>query len=126
MPESSSTRACLVLCLVWALCVFAAPVQAAEVTVDLRIANGRVPENLRLIKVGQGDLVRLRWSTDRPLQLHLHGYDVEQSVTPTAIAEMVFSARSAGRFPLYIAIPDRRGGHTHEEPPLVTVEVQPR
>ena len=123
MPGRSSMRACLVsLSLMWAL----TPAPAAEVTIDLRIAGGRVPENLRLVKVKQGDLVRLRWNADRPLRLHLHGYDVELGVTPGVTAETVFSARSAGQFPLYIAIPDRRGGHTHEEPPLVTVEVEPR
>jgi hypothetical protein len=111
---------------VWAMCVLAAPAHAAEVMVDLRIASGRVPANLRLIKVKQGDLVRLRWNADRPLRLHLHGYDVELGVTPGVMAETVFSARVAGQFPLYIVTPDRRGGHTHEEPPLVTVEVEPR
>jgi hypothetical protein len=127
MPGNSWTRPSLLpLSLVWALCALATPVQAGEATFDLRIVGGRVPENLRLIKVQQGDLIRLRWTADRPLALHLHGYDIEQPVTAGAVAEMVFSARSAGQFPLYVAIPDRRGGHTHEEPPLVTLEVQPR
>jgi hypothetical protein len=115
-----------VLSLTWIPCFLAAPVQAAELVFDLRVERGRVPEAMRVIRVNQGDLVRLRWSVDRPTALHLHGYDVEQTIAPGAIGEVIFSARSAGQFPLYIAIPDRRGGHSHEEPPLVVLEVQPR
>jgi hypothetical protein len=115
-----------VVTVVSALCALAVPIQAAEVMFDLRVQGGRVAQDLRLIRVKTGDLVRLRLSVDRPLLLHLHGYDVEQSVTPAATGEIVFSARIAGQFPLYIAIPDRRGGHSHEEQALVTIEVRPR
>jgi hypothetical protein len=110
----------------WALCSLAPPAHAAELSFDLRVERGRVPETMRFIRVKQGDLVKLRWSVDRPTALHLHGYDVEQTFTPNVIGEMIFSARVAGRFPLYIATPDRRGGHSHDEQPLVTIEVQPR
>ena len=54
--------------------------QAAELTFDLKIEHGRVPQNMRLIRVKQGDVVKLHWSTDLPLTLHLHGYDIEQMV----------------------------------------------
>ena len=53
---------------------------AAEVTFVLRIENGRVPENMRRIRVKQNDVVKLQWSTDRPHGLHLHGYDIETEV----------------------------------------------
>ena len=112
--------------LMWALCSLAPPAQAAELSFDLRVERGRVPETMRLVRVKQGDLVKLRWSVDRPTALHLHGYDVEQTFKPNVIGEMTFSARVAGQFPLYIATPDRRGGHSHDEQPLVTIEVQPR
>ena len=112
--------------LMWALCSLAPPAQAAELSFDLRVERGRVPETMRLIRVKQGDLVKLRWSVDRPTALHLHGYDVEQTFKPNVIGEMTFSARVAGQFPLYIATRDRRGGHSHDEQPLVTIEVQPR
>jgi hypothetical protein len=126
MLGKSSVRASLVALSLWALCSLALSAHAAEFTFDLRVEGGRVPESMRLIRVNQGDLVRLRWTTDRPLALHLHGYDVEHTVTPGKITEMVFSARFEGRFPLYIAVPDRRGSHSHDERSLVTVEVRPR
>jgi hypothetical protein len=103
----------------------AAAADAAELTFDLRIERGQVPANMRLIRVKQGDVVKLRWTADRPTLLHLHGYDIEMTVEPGAVAEMPFTARATGRFPISVHKPQGGGGHTHE-PPLVHVEVHPR
>ena len=100
-------------------------VSAAEVTFVLRIQNGRVPENMRLIRVKQNDVVRLQWSTDKAINLHLHGYDIEKAVAPGAVTEMAFTARATGRFtvaPHLAAQPG--GGHAHGDA-LVTIEVYP-
>ena len=99
--------------------------RADELTFDLRIERGQLPVNLRRIRVKQNDLVRLRWSTDREIMLHLHGYDIEKKVEPGAVAEMSFTARATGRFPVSVHKPKQDGGHTHD-PPLVHVEVHPR
>ena len=74
---------------------------------------------MRLIRVKQGDAVRLRWSTDRPIALHLHGYDIETKVEPGAVAEMTFTARATGRFPVEEHKPQRRRRPHAWEPPLV-------
>ena len=58
---------------------------AAEVSYALAIANGRVPENMRLIRVKQNDVVKLEWSTDKPISVHLHGYDIEKDVKPGTV-----------------------------------------
>src|SRR6266576_6693983 len=71
-------------------------VQAAELTFDLKIEHGQVAPNMRLIRVKQRDVVKLRWGTDQPLTLHLHGYDIEQKVEARTIAEMKFTARATG------------------------------
>jgi FtsP/CotA-like multicopper oxidase with cupredoxin domain len=99
--------------------------KADEVTFELRIENGRVSANMRLIRVKQGDVVKLRWSTDQTTILHLHGYDIEVKVEPGAMAEMSFTARATGRFPVSVHKPKQGGDHTHD-PPLVHVEVHPR
>ena len=99
--------------------------KAEEVTFDLRVERGRVPANMQLIRVKQGDVVKLRWSTDRTTILHLHGYDIEMKVEPGAMAEMSFTARATGRFPVSVHKPKQGSGHTHD-PPLVHVEVHPR
>jgi hypothetical protein len=93
--------------------------RAAELTFTLPIENGRVPEALRTIRVQQKDVVTLKWSSDRPLTIHLHGYDIEKEVKPGAGAEMKFTARATGRFTV-----ETHGG-SGRGPPLVTVEIYP-
>jgi hypothetical protein len=101
--------------------------KAAELAFALRIENGRVPEDVRIVRVKQGDVVTLRWSVDQPVILHLHGYDIEKRVEPGAAGEMIFTAGATGRFPVHLhAIGARTGSGAHEEAPLVYVEVYPR
>ena len=59
--------------------------RAAEVTFVLAIANGHVPANMRLIRVKQNDVVKLQWSTDKAIPIHLHGYDIEKDLKPGTI-----------------------------------------
>jgi len=99
---------------------------AAELTYDLPIAKGKVPENMRLIRVKQGDVVRLRWSADRPVTVHLHGYDIEKNVKPGAVTDLTFAARATGRFTVHLhPAADAPAGQAHEEAPLVAIEVYP-
>jgi len=101
--------------------------KAAEVSFDLSVANGRIPESMRVIRVTEGDVVRLRWRVDRPIVLHLHGYDIERRVEPGSVAEMTFNARATGRFPLHAHLPGHdAAGRVHDEIPLLYVEVYPR
>ncbi len=105
----------------------ALPATAAEVAFDLKVAHGRVPDNMRLIRVKEGDIVRLRWTTDQPLVLHLHGYDIEKRIGPGAATELTFTAYATGRFPIHVhAQGEHAGDHAHGDAPLVNVEVYPR
>lgn len=98
---------------------------AAEVTYTLAVANGRLPENTRLIRVKQNDVVKLEWSTDKPMTVHLHGYDIEKDIRPGATTEMMFVARATGRFPVEPHLGKTpSGGHAHGDV-LVTIEVYP-
>jgi hypothetical protein len=100
---------------------------AAELTFDLRVERGRLPDAMRLVCVKQGDIVKLRWSTDRPIVLHLHGYNIETKVEPGSVAEMTFTARATGRFPIELHLPNKgSSGHSHGEAPLVRIEVHPK
>jgi len=104
-----------------------AGIAAAELTFDIKIEGGRVPEAMRLIRVTEGDVVKLRWTSDRPLVLHLHGYDIEKRVAPGAVSELVFTAYATGRFPIHLHEQGTgAGGHAHEDLPLAIVEVYPR
>ena len=104
-----------------------APVKAAEVTFSLRIEHGQVPEAMRVIRVNEGDFVRLLVSTDRTVTLHLHGYDIERQAKPGTVTEFAFKAYATGRFPMHLHGPHARSGAgAHEEPPLAYIEVYPR
>ena len=112
----------------FALCLAASIVATpgAEVTYVLRIENGHVPENMRLIRVTQGDVVTLQWSADKPSVVHLHGYDIEKRVVPGMITDLTFTARATGRFPVNLhGTGTETAGHGHEDT-LVTIEVYPR
>jgi hypothetical protein len=121
MSWSRLRRSVVTIALAWTLDGHAV---AAELTFDLHIERGSVPANMRLVRVAQGDMVKLRWTADRATMLHLHGYDIEVTVNPGAVAEMSFTARATGRFPVSVHAPQAGGGHTHE-PPLLHVEVRP-
>ena len=102
-------------------------VAAAELIFDINIERGRVPDTMRLIRVSEGDVVRLRWTSDQPLVLHLHGYDIEKRIAAGAVTELVFTAYATGRFPIHIHEQGAgAGGHAHEDLPLATIEVYPR
>jgi hypothetical protein len=101
--------------------------RAAELTFDIRVENGRVADDKRLIRVKEGDVVRLRWTSDRPLVLHLHGYDIERHIAAGQTAELSFTARATGRFPIHVHAAGERGaGHADEDTPLAVLEVYPR
>jgi plastocyanin len=93
---------------------------AAQVTFDLTVKHGQLPESMRTIKVDEGDEVKLRWSADRTITAHLHGYDIEKRIGPGATVEMTFTANATGRFP--VEIHGAAGG----EAPIAYVEVYPK
>src|ERR1051326_1313482 len=67
---------------------------------ELAIVKGRVDGARETLRVRKGDKVELRWTSDRRIALHLHGYDIETTVTPGTPAAMSFQASIAGRFPV--------------------------
>ena len=120
----SLMRRCTLACLLIGLVVGAG---GAEQVFNIRIENGRAPENMRFVRVKEGDVVKLRWSTDRAVILHLHGYDIERRVEPGQIVEMIFEARVTGRFPVHVHSAGPTSGRPpREESALVYVEVYPR
>ena len=69
------------------------------------------------VSVTEGDRVTLRLTSEEPLEVHLHGYDLEEEVEPGEPAEISFDADLTGRFEI----------EDHEtEAVLGTLVVQPR
>lgn len=124
--RSFITIVALALSLALATSIAATTATAAELSFDLRIERGRVAENMRVIRVKQGDKVKLRFTADQPVILHLHGYDIEKEIKPDAVGEIAFDAYATGRFSIQTHVPKRGStGHAHV-PPLVRIEVHPR
>jgi hypothetical protein len=95
---------------------------AAEQVFALRIEGGEVADDVRSLRVTQGDSVRLRWTADAPTILHLHGYNIEQEVVPGRVTEIRLEAYATGRFPIEVHGSD----HSGHEAPLLFLEVYPR
>ena len=52
------------------------------------------------VSVTEGDQVTLQIISDRPIEVHLHGYDLEEVVGAEEPGELSFEATMTGRFPI--------------------------
>ena len=50
------------------------------------------------VTVYEGDQVNLQITSDRPIEFHLHGYDLTEEVEPGETADLSFEATDTGRF----------------------------
>lgn len=50
------------------------------------------------VTVYEGDQVNLQITSDRPVEFHVHGYDLTEEVEPAEPAEVSFEAINTGRF----------------------------
>jgi len=60
-------------------------------------------------------------TSDQPVHVHLHGYDIESAVAPDHPTSLGFTANATGRFPIEIHSKER-----HKQRALAYIEVQPR
>jgi hypothetical protein len=127
-PHRRATRASgvgtLVVIVLWGASSFPqvcfAQSNPKEKRFEFELTAGRLVAGDKTVRVTKGDTVELRWSSDRAIDLHLHGYDVEVRAAPDAPQVMRFEARATGRFP--VEIHGSSGRHTT----LIYVEVHPR
>jgi hypothetical protein len=76
-----------------------ATAQAAELRrFVITIKNRTVDPAQKLVTVTRGDTIELEFTTDEAAELHLHGYDKQIKVEPSALAVLRFDATIAGRF----------------------------
>ena len=65
---------------------------------DLDIAGGSLDDEHRTLMVDHNDEVVLRITSDQEGSFHLHGYDLEASLTPGETAALAFTANATGKF----------------------------
>jgi len=110
--KGAALRRRLLLFLLLAFVSLSAIARAEERHFDLALKAGALPKNLQTIKVNQGDSVELKWTSDQPIKMHLHGYDMEIAVKPGEPTVTAINARIAGRFSVD-KLADTGGGHHH-------------
>ena len=106
-PKRIACAAGLVI-LTTALAAACGPSDPEEVEIEVSLQDKQlVPQTIR---VSQDDTVTLKVDSDAPGSLHLHGYDIEQTVTPGTVADFVFVADATGRYRIAFH-PAAAGGH---------------
>lgn len=98
-----------------------AKVRAEERVLELSIHGAETSAKPQVLRVHENDQVVLRLTSDRPLHVHLHGYDIERDVGPNHPASLRFTATATGRFPLEI-----HSKQPGRQRPLAYLEVRPR
>ena len=138
-PEDLGTQPWRVRISFWVVVMFSALVLSigcpdpAPQTVDHEVQVFELTIEKRQIAVGgdefrvrQGQQVRIRWLTDEPISIHLHGYDIEASLEPDTPVYWNFEANATGRFPIEVhgsdmteqraPTHDHSDGHDHPSP----------
>jgi len=95
--------------------------QAEERVFELAIHSDAPTAEPAVLTARQNDQVVVRLSSDKPLQIHLHGYDIEKDVVPNVVTPLRFTATATGRFP--IEIHSKGPG---KQRPVAYLEVRPR
>ena len=96
-------------------------VLAEDRVFELAIHDAEPPAKPPVLSVLQNDRVVVRLTSDKPLHVHLHGYDIESDVAPNLVTSLRFTATATGRFPIEIHSSEPR-----KQRPLAYLEVRPR
>ena len=73
-----------------------------DVAFEMDIVGGELTGDESTLTVNQGDTVTIDWTSDLPLLVHLHGYNIEAEVGPGVTAPMNFEAHATGRYDIFI------------------------
>ncbi|MEH6814521.1 MAG: hypothetical protein V7677_18455 [Motiliproteus sp.] len=67
---------------------------------ELHIEHRTLKQGISKIVISHGDWIELRWHSNEPVEIHIHGYDIEQWIGSEAAAVTRFHAHATGRFPI--------------------------
>ena len=93
--------------------------------VDLDLQADDKKHTPKKIQANRGDWVELRWRSDRPVALHLHGYDLEERSEPEPDGRLRFKADIEGRFALENHATENHATAANPEEIVSYVEVYP-
>lgn len=94
-----------------------------DVRIEVKIENRKVVGD-QVIRVTQGQIVEMVWTTDEETQVHIHGYEIHIPTSPGTPAEIKFEAHATGRFPVTSHGYGNEYGKMHQM--LLYFEVHPK
>jgi len=94
---------------------------AATPSARLTIRHGELVDGPAVIRIPQGESLRLSIASDAPGEWHLHGYDIHAELAPGVPVDMEFVAEHSGRFEHELHGSSHHGGHAA----LGVIEVYP-
>jgi hypothetical protein len=83
-----------------------APAKPKPTTVTIRVVGGVPQGGIARPKVKKGDRVVIVVRSDAGESVHIHGYDVERTITPGKPARLPLTATIPGRFEVELHHPD--------------------
>ena len=128
LPFAETAKMCLLAAVVFGSSPSLADQKATEnqtdtVKIEVVIENREIVGD-QVIRLTQGQLVEIVWTTDQAAELHIHGYDIRIDISPDAPAETSFTAHATGRFA--VTSHGFGGDHGHGHETLVYIEVYPK
>ena len=82
------------------------PAKPKPTTVTIRVVGGVPQGGIARPKVKKGDRVVIVVRSDAGESVHIHGYDVERTITPGKPARLPLTATIPGRFEVELHHPD--------------------
>ncbi len=73
-----------------------------DLSFSMAIEGGELAGEESTLTVFQDDTVTIDWTSDLPLLVHLHGYNIEAQVEPGVTGQMSFVADATGRYDIFI------------------------
>ena len=65
---------------------------------DIVINDGHLVGDVDTLRLKKNEDVTLNFASDSEITVHLHGYDIERTVSPANVTVMAFKANATGRF----------------------------
>ena len=105
----------IVLMLIYPACGGSSTGDINKNEILISIKNGNV-EGDKIVKVKKGEQVKLKFTSDQEMSIHLHGYDIEAEIPMDGSETIEFEAHATGAFPVTAHISEENhSSHTSHE-----------
>ncbi len=110
----------VVMCLVGLIAIIAIACGSESISsssevrhINVQIKGGEASGVEDKVSINKGDDVKISFTSDEDLTVHLHGYDIKEDVPKGGEAVMEFNANATGRFLITSHQPTDEGDHSH-------------